>query len=64
LDRPSIFSQAIEDHLAGIASLRDQQSVLERIAEGMTQAVLDGKKSSLGRKWGVVPPILNHWSVS
>jgi D-sedoheptulose 7-phosphate isomerase len=36
--------QAIEDHRAVIASLRDQQSLLERIAEGMTQAVLAGKK--------------------
>jgi D-sedoheptulose 7-phosphate isomerase len=43
-DPSSIFLQAIEDHLAVIASLRDQQSVLERIAEGMTQAVLTGKK--------------------
>jgi D-sedoheptulose 7-phosphate isomerase len=43
-DPSSIFSQAIEDHLAVIASLRDQQSLLERIAEGMTRAVLGGKK--------------------
>ncbi|MGC2448218.1 MAG: D-sedoheptulose 7-phosphate isomerase [Candidatus Sulfotelmatobacter sp.] len=43
-DLTSIFSQAIDDHLAVIASLRDQQPLLERIAEGMTQAVLAGKK--------------------
>jgi D-sedoheptulose 7-phosphate isomerase len=43
-DPSSIFLQAIEDHLAVIASLRDQQPVLERIAEGMAQAVLAGKK--------------------
>ena len=44
LDPTSIFSQAIDDHLAVIASLRDQQPQLERIAEGVAQAVLSGKK--------------------
>jgi D-sedoheptulose 7-phosphate isomerase len=44
LDPNSIFSQAIEEHLTVIASLRDQQSLLERIAERMAQAVLSGKK--------------------
>jgi D-sedoheptulose 7-phosphate isomerase len=43
-DPSSVFSQAIEDHLAVIASLRDQQSLLERIAEEMTGAILAGKK--------------------
>lgn len=44
LDPTSIFSQAIDDHLAVIASLRDQQSLLKRIAEEMAHAVLSGKK--------------------
>jgi D-sedoheptulose 7-phosphate isomerase len=43
-DRASIFSQAIEDHLTVIGSLRDQQSLLLRIAEEMTRAILAGKK--------------------
>ena len=43
-DRSSVFSQAIEDHLAVIESLRDQQSLLERIAEEMTRAILAGQK--------------------
>jgi len=43
-DRSSVFSQAIEDHLAVIDSLRDQQSVLQKIAEEMTGAILAGKK--------------------
>jgi D-sedoheptulose 7-phosphate isomerase len=40
----SIFGQAIEDHLAVIGSLREQQSLLQRIAEEMTRALLAGKK--------------------
>lgn len=44
LDPAAVFMQAIEEHLAVIASLRDQQSQLEQIAERMTRAILDGKK--------------------
>lgn len=44
LDPTSIFSKAIEDHLAVVAALRDQQSQLEGIAQAMTHAVLGGKK--------------------
>ncbi len=44
LDTSAIFSKAIEDHLAVVASLRDQQSQLERIADRMTHAVLNGRK--------------------
>lgn len=44
VDPSSVFRQAIEDHLAVVNSLRDQQSLLERIAEGMTHAILGGKK--------------------
>jgi len=43
-DASSIFSQAIEHHLAVIDSLRDQPSVLQGIAEEMTRAILAGKK--------------------
>ena len=43
-DPSSIFSQAIDEHLAVIDSLRDQQSVLQGIAEAMTRAILAGKK--------------------
>src|SRR5580704_10515480 len=43
-DPSSVFSQAIEDHLAVIDLLRDQQSLLQRIAEEMTRAILDGRK--------------------
>ena len=43
-DPSSVFCQAIEDHLAVIDSLRDQQSVLQGIAEEMTRAILAGKK--------------------
>lgn len=43
-DPAAVFTQAIEEHLAVIASLRDQQSQLEQIAERMTRAILDGKK--------------------
>src|SRR5579863_359610 len=43
-DPSSIFSQAIEDHLAVIGSLRNQQTLLQRIAEEMTRAILAGKK--------------------
>jgi D-sedoheptulose 7-phosphate isomerase len=43
-DPSSIFGRAIDDHLAVIDSLRDQQSVLQGIAEEMTRAILAGKK--------------------
>jgi D-sedoheptulose 7-phosphate isomerase len=43
-DPSSLFSQTIEDHLAVIDSLRDQQSLLQRIAEEMTAAILAGHK--------------------
>ena len=43
-DASSIFSQAIEHHLAVIDSLRDQPSVLQGIAEEITRAILAGKK--------------------
>ena len=33
-DPSSVFSQAIEDHLAVIDSLRDQQSLLQRYSRG------------------------------
>lgn len=44
VDPSSVFQQAIDDHLAVIDLLRDQQSVLQKIAEGITQAILAGKK--------------------
>lgn len=43
-DPSSVFRQAIEDHLAVIASLRDQLPQLQGIAEEMTQAILAGRK--------------------
>lgn len=43
-DPSSLFLQAIEDHMAVIGSLRDLQSLLQRIAEEMTRAILAGKK--------------------
>jgi D-sedoheptulose 7-phosphate isomerase len=43
-DPSSVFSQAIEDHLKVIDSLRDQQSLLQGIAEEVTRAILAGKK--------------------
>jgi D-sedoheptulose 7-phosphate isomerase len=43
-DPSSTFSQAIDDHIAVIDLLRDQQSLLQRIAEEMTHAILAGKK--------------------
>ena len=43
-DPSSVFGQAIEDHLAVIGSLREQQSLLHRIAEQMTRAIVAGKK--------------------
>ncbi len=43
-DPSSLFQQAIEEHLAVIDSLREQQSVLQEIADGITRALLAGKK--------------------
>src|SRR5580704_6460028 len=43
-DPSSVFSQAIEDHLAVIDLLRDQQSLLQGIGEEMTRTILAGKK--------------------
>lgn len=43
-DPSSVFCQAIDDHLKVIDSLRDQQSLLQGIAEEMTRAILAGKK--------------------
>lgn len=43
-DPSSVFSQAIEDHLSVIGSLREQQSVLQRIAREMAGAILSEKK--------------------
>jgi len=58
-DPSSVFSQAIEDHLAVIGSLRDQQSLLQRIAEEMTRAILAGKKGYSGAEMGVAPRTLS-----
>jgi D-sedoheptulose 7-phosphate isomerase len=44
VDLSSVFRQAIEEHLAVINSLRDQQALLQRIAEEMTGAILGGQK--------------------
>ena len=44
VDPFSIFDQAIADHLLVVRSLEKQRSLLERIAQEMTQAVLAGKK--------------------
>ncbi|MGE5053085.1 MAG: SIS domain-containing protein [Acidobacteriota bacterium] len=40
----SVFREAIDEHLAVITCLRQQQPVLEKIAEEMALAVLSGKK--------------------
>jgi D-sedoheptulose 7-phosphate isomerase len=40
----SVFDQAIAEHLTVVGSLRDQQPLLQRIAEEMTRAILAGKK--------------------
>jgi D-sedoheptulose 7-phosphate isomerase len=40
----SVFGQAIEEHLAVIDLLRDQQSLLQGIGEEMTRAIVVGKK--------------------
>lgn len=43
-DPSSSFGQAIEDHLKVIDSLRNQESVLQGIAEEIARAILAGKK--------------------
>ncbi len=43
-DPSAVFGQAIEEHLAVIDLLRDQQSLLQGIAEEMTRAIVAGKK--------------------
>jgi D-sedoheptulose 7-phosphate isomerase len=43
-DSSSVFDQAIAEHLTVVGSLRDQQPLLQRIAEEMTRAILAGKK--------------------
>ena len=43
-DPSAVFCEAIEDHLAVIGSLRNQQSVLQEIADEMTRAILASKK--------------------
>jgi D-sedoheptulose 7-phosphate isomerase len=43
-DPTSVFGQAIEEHLAVIDLLRDQQSLLQGIGEEMTRAIVAGKK--------------------
>src|SRR4051794_35562268 len=40
----SVFREAIDEHLALISCLRQQQPVLEKIAEELALAVLSGKK--------------------
>lgn len=40
----SVFRQRIEEHLAVINSLKQQESLLENIAEQMTAAILSGHK--------------------
>ena len=44
VDASSVFNQAIAEHLVVVGSLRDQQALLQRIAEEMTRAILAGKK--------------------
>ncbi len=43
-DPSSVFGQAIEEHLAVIDLLRNQQSLLQGIGEEMTRAIVAGKK--------------------
>lgn len=42
--RSTIFGQAISDHLAVIEQLRDQQAILENIADEMVRALGAGRK--------------------
>jgi D-sedoheptulose 7-phosphate isomerase len=43
-DPSSVFDQAIAEHLMVFNSLREQQPLLQRIAEKMTSAILAGHK--------------------
>jgi D-sedoheptulose 7-phosphate isomerase len=43
-DPSSVFRQAIDEHLAVIDSLKDQESVLQMIAEEMARAIFAGHK--------------------
>jgi D-sedoheptulose 7-phosphate isomerase len=43
-DPTSVFDQAIDEHLAVIDLLRDQQSLLQGIGEEMTRAIVAGRK--------------------
>lgn len=43
-DPSSVFGQAIDDHLAVIDLLREQQSLLQGIGEEMSRAILAGRK--------------------
>src|SRR5581483_9144227 len=44
VDPYCVFNQAIAEHLAVVGALRDQQALLQQIAEEMTRAILAGKK--------------------
>lgn len=44
LDPVSIFQNAIDEHIAVIQTVSLQRPTLERIAQEMTRAILDGKK--------------------
>ena len=44
VDPSSVLNQAIAEHLVVVGSLRDQQALLQRIAEELTRAILAGKK--------------------
>jgi D-sedoheptulose 7-phosphate isomerase len=44
VDPSSVFDQAIAEHLLVVGSLRNQGTLLQRIAEEMTRAILAGKK--------------------
>ena len=63
-DPSSVFSQAIEDHLAVIDLLRDQQSLLQGIGEEMTRTILAGKKKCSGAEMGGAPQTLSTWRQS
>ena len=44
VDPSSVFNRAIAEHLVVVGSLRNQEALLQRIAEEMTRAILAGKK--------------------
>lgn len=43
-DSTTVFRQGIDEHLSVISGLKSQESVLQRIAEAMTRAILAGRK--------------------